>query len=202
MRVDQGDGSRTRSHGITAHSAELLTPPPSSGARMGRGYETEVPPARLERATSWFVARRSAPLSYGGRRRACSLVHCTLAASPPSERDETRTPSWLPTTMTLSCPSAESRATARPRLWSGASRRAASAPEGGERCGTGPAGLDPAAFRWTAGCSDRLSYGPSGRSAAGAAEAAGASGSGSRVTCCPSTMPRRPTTDHGPAVVA
>src|SRR5215208_747091 len=25
-----------------------------------------IPPARLERATSWFVARRSAPLSYGG----------------------------------------------------------------------------------------------------------------------------------------
>ena len=56
-----------------------------------------VPPARVERATPWFVARCSGPLSYGGVANA-----------------------------------------------------------------TRPAGLEPATFRSTAGCSDRLSYSPIG----------------------------------------
>ena len=65
-RVD-GEGSPR------ALSAELRHPPL---------LPSEVPPARVERATPWFVARCSDPLSYGGMSR----------CPPPTRRERERRP--------------------------------------------------------------------------------------------------------------
>lgn len=54
-----------------------------------------VPPARFERATSWFVARHSDPLSYGGMVLPAGFEPATFAVSERrSNRGELRQGVW------------------------------------------------------------------------------------------------------------
>ena len=65
FRVHQGDGSRTRSQGVTAPCAEPLTLPPS---RIFNAFRRllQTPPERFELPMPLFAVRYSDPLSHGG----------------------------------------------------------------------------------------------------------------------------------------
>lgn len=85
-KTEKGSGSEEQEH----HWARLDPEPTSHHQPCRRSWRTlherseVVRPARLERATSWFVARRSIQLSYGRvRSTGISPVH---EDSPPSDR--------------------------------------------------------------------------------------------------------------------